>query len=344
MLVRSRELLVEVDLDSHVLIALVSVPIANDACVFCCIVDDDKKYVWAVVGTRMPSPWDSTETLSRTLLRQLISKNHLQAKYTYSTMVFTGSMRGEVNEAIRLWEECSRSGHSWAKSNLARILAEGKVVPQDLDRAVRLYREAWECAPVLSESHAHTSALNLADLYLKLGDPKESAFWLHKAADEAHDILAQYQLGHAYSYGKFDLPIDLERAKLYTQKAADGGLVIAQHNLGCLFYEGSSSSPPDYVAAAHYFSKAHYQDYYWSTLNLASMFASGKGVSQNFATARVLVTDAANFGTSEQQTAASAVKINIDKAEAGEAIEEPQTSMIRAQIDSNAPLTQTASM
>jgi len=250
-------------------------------------------------------------------------------------------MRGEVSEAIRLWEECSRAGHSWAKSNLARVLAEGKIVPQDMDRAVRLYREAWECAPVMSESHAHTSALNLADLYAKLGDPKEAAFWLHKAADEAHDILAQYQLGHAYSYGKFGLSVDLEEAKQYTQKAADGGLVLAQHNLGCLYYEGSEASPPDYVAAAHYFSKAHYQEYYWSTLNLASMFASGKGVPQNFATAHVLVTDAAYFGTPEQKTAADAVKTNIEKAEAGEMIAEPPTLMRPISMAPNAPLTQT---
>lgn len=258
-------------------------------------------------------------------------------------MIFTGSMRGEVSEAIRLWEECSRANHSWAKSNLARILAEGKVVPQDLDRAVRLYREAWDCAPVLSESHAHTSALNLADLYSKLGDLKEAALWLHKAADETHDILAQYQLGHAYSYGKFDLPIDLERARQYTQRAADGGLVLAQHNLGCLYYEGSPTNPPNYVAAAHYFSKAHYQDYYWSTLNLASMFAAGKGVSQNFATARVLVADAAHFGTPEQQTAAADVKANIEKAEAGETIfEAPTTSLLQAPFDTKSPLTQTS--
>jgi tetratricopeptide (TPR) repeat protein len=295
---------------------------ANPLSYFIMLVNDNEKFAWSVLATRIPSPWDKSETLSRSLLRQLISKNHLPSKYTYATMIVTGSMRGDVPEAIQLWEECSRAGHSWAKSNLAKIHVDGKFVRQDLDRAARLYQEAWECQPVMSETHAHTSALNLADLYLKAGRPKEASAWLIKAADEAHDILAQYQLGHAYSYGKFELEVDVEKAINYTQKAADGGLVLAQHNLGCLFYEGSADNPPDYVAASHYFSKAHYQEYYWSTLNLAAMFSAGKGVPQNFATAHILVLDVIEFGSEEQKKAAMEVLNNLKNIEDGKELQE----------------------
>lgn len=322
------------------------------------LVPESEQYAWAVVGTRIPSPWDSTETLSRTLLRKLIEKNHLQAKYTYATMIVTGSMRGDTTEAIKLWEECSRAGHSWAKSNLARVLMEGRIVRQDLDRSAMLYEEAWGCAPVLSESHAHTSALNLADLYMNhLWRSKDGVKWLHTAADEAHDILAQYQLGHAYSYGKFDLPVDLVKARDYTQKAADGNLVLAQHNLGCLLYEGirvepalnaeNDSTPatliqgePDYVGAAYYFSRAHLQEYYWSSLNLAGMYADGKGVPQNFVTAKLLVKEVSAFGSDAQKTAAIDVLQRIEKMEDGEKVEEPQLQMKSPPSDRNpsAPL------
>ena len=250
-------------------------------------------------------------------------------------MVATGSMRGELSEAIRLWEECSRAGHSWAKANLAKMLAEGKGVRQDLERAAILYEEAWNAAPVLSESHAHTAALNLADLYSKVGKQKESAKWLLKAGDEAHDVLALYQLGHAYSYGKLGFEVDLVRAREYTQRAADAGLVLAQHNLGCLLYEGTPTHPADFVAAAHYFSLAHYQEYYWSSLNLANMFARGTGVPQNFATAHVLLQDVAAFGSSEQQQAASLVLQNINKLSQGLSVPEMPLQMRQRQESQN---------
>lgn len=314
-----------------------------------------------MVGTRIPSPWDSTETLSRTLLRKLIEKNHLQAKYTYATMIVTGSMRGDTAEAVKLWEECSRAGHSWAKSNLARLLMEGRLVRQDLDRSAMLYEESWNSAPVLSEAHAHTSALNLADLYMNhLWRPDDGVKWLHRAADEAHDILAQYQLGHAYSYGKFGLPIDLQKAREYTQRAADGNLVLAQHNLGCLLYEGirvaapvitesaeGAQSPatlvqgePDYVGAAYYFACAHIQEYYWSTLNLAGMYASGKGVPQNFMTAKILVKEVSAFGSDAQKIAAADVERMVEKMENGEHVEETPLQMKTPPADQNpsAPL------
>lgn len=286
--------------------------------------------MWSLFGTRVPSPWDKSETLSRALLRELIAKNHLEAKYSYATMIVTGSMRGDVPEAIQLWEECSRAGHSWAKSNLAKTLSEGTLVRQDLERAARLYQEAWEAVPVMSEGHAHTAALNLADLYLKASRPKDAVVWMHKAADEAHDILAQYQLGVAYSLGRFGVDIDKIKARQYTQAAADGGLVLAQHNLACLLFEGAGpDSPPDYIAAAHYFSKAHYQEYYWSSLNLAGMFARGQGVPLNFATAFLLLREVHAFGSPEQQKAANDVLLVVQKLEAGEQVEDrplPSTS------------------
>lgn len=312
------------------------------------LVSENEVYAWAVVGTRLPSPWNPSETLSKSLLKKLIKANHLQAKYTYATMVFTGSMRGDNNEAIQYWEECSRAGHSWAKSNLARLLLEGRVVKKDLERSAMLYEESWNAAPVLSEAHAHTAALNLADLYMNhLGRPKDGLKWLHRAADEAHDILAQYQLGHAYSYGKFGLPIDLEKAREYTQRAADGNLALAQHNLGCLLYDQVSVVPsqnstsaakdsaasaiteadPDYVGAAYYFSRAHQQEYYWSTLNLAGMYASGKGVPQNFVTAKILTKEVSVYGSEEQQAAAMDVLRNIEKLENGEEVMSSELQM-----------------
>lgn len=264
-------------------------------------------------------------------------------------MVITGQMRGNVGDAIRLWEECSRAGHGWAKANLAKALVDGKLIyPPDVDRALMLYQEAWNSSPVLSESHPHTAALNLADLYMKLGKQRDAVHWLHKAADEAYDILAQYQLGHAYSYGKFGLPVDTELAFKYTRRAADGGFVLAQHNLGCLYIEGVHSeeaskvadgvdksrttitgSPtreniqiPDYVAAAYYFSKAHYQQYYWSTINLAVLFARGRGVPQNMVTARLLIKEVAEFGSDQQKSAAKDVQNTLDRLEAGQEIAE----------------------
>jgi TPR repeat protein len=281
------------------------------------LVDDETKFNWALVGTRVVSPWDKSETLARTLLRELIAKNHLQAKYTYATSIFAGVIRGDREEAVKLWEDCSRADHSWAKFNLASLLAEGKV---DTERAVRLYEEAWNCKPVLSEAHAHTAALNLSTLLYSLGRTNEAASWLIKAADEAHDSLAQYQLAHAYSHGTKGLPLDLEKAKAYNTRAADGGMSLAQHNLGCLFHEASPT--PDYEAAAYYFAKAHFQGYYWSTLNLATMYARGRGVPQNFATAHLLLRDVATFGSEDQKKAAKLVQENVNKLENGEEVPE----------------------
>lgn len=277
-------------------------------------------------------------------------------------MIITGSMRGDTKEALKLWEECSRAGHGWAKANLAKVLVEGRIIEQDVERASRLYEEAWNCDTPLSETHAHTSALNLADLFLNhMNRPKDAVFWLHRAADDAHDILAQYQLGHAYSYGKFGLPVDLEKARYYTQRAADGNLVLAQHNLGCLLYEGEKDTPstlssetsdtsgststeaanneneknPDFVGAAYYFARAHQQEYYWSTLNLANMYAAGKGVPQNFTTAKVLIQEVKEFGVEAQQKAAEDVLNNVLRIENGEEVKDAPLQMRRQPNEKN---------
>jgi localization factor PodJL len=109
---------------------------------------------------------------------------------------------------------------------------------------------------------------------------EEAAHWFERAAD--HGLApAQYRLGSLYEKGQ-GVKKDLEKARTLYTAAADKGNAKAMHNLAVLHAEGIDGKP-DFKAAAQWFRKAADRGVADSQYNLAILHARGLGVEQNLA-------------------------------------------------------------
>jgi localization factor PodJL len=107
---------------------------------------------------------------------------------------------------------------------------------------------------------------------------EEAAHWLERAA--ARDLVpAQYRLGSLYEKGQ-GVKKDLEKARQLYRLAADRGNAKAMHNLAVLHAEGLEGKP-DFKSAAHWFRRAADAGVADSQYNLGIMLARGLGIEQN---------------------------------------------------------------
>jgi uncharacterized protein len=88
-------------------------------------------------------------------------------------------------------------------------------------------------------------------------------------------------------------PAQLEAA-LYFQKAADGGVVQAQHHLA-LMYEYGTGIQQNLAKAHELYQQAAEQNFVESMYHLALMYAYGRGVPQEYQRARSLFDAAARM-------------------------------------------------
>jgi TPR repeat protein len=84
----------------------------------------------------------------------------------------------------------------------------------EVDKAIHYYQIAAETGNVSSQT-------SISCLYDQKGDFKNAAFWAKKAAENG-DVLAQYNLGIYYLYGK-GVPKNSQTARSYFTMAAEQG-------------------------------------------------------------------------------------------------------------------------
>ena len=111
---------------------------------------------------------------------------------------------------------------------------------------------------------------------------EEAARWLERAANR--DIVpAQYRLGSLYEKGQ-GVKKNLEKARGLYRSAADRGNAKAMHNLAVLHAEGIDGKP-DFKSASQWFRKGAESGVSDSQYNLGIMFARGLGIEQNLSEA-----------------------------------------------------------
>ena len=120
-----------------------------------------------------------------------------------------------------------------------------------------------------------------------------------KAAAEANNIEAQFQLGQLYEFGK-GVEQSFENAFMWYQKAAESGLATAQYNLG-LLYEKGRGTEQDYKEAAKWYQLASEQGDPWAMTNLAYLYSHGRGVEHSDTIANNLYQEAAETGHFQAQ-------------------------------------------
>ncbi len=91
---------------------------------------------------------------------------------------------------------------------------------------------------------------------------------------------AQYRMAQIYGGIGNYAPKDDQAARLWTQRAANGGVAAAMFNLGSMYYNGTGG-PKNHVTAAMYFNKAAQYGIPDSQYNLGILLQRGDGVALN---------------------------------------------------------------
>jgi localization factor PodJL len=137
----------------------------------------------------------------------------------------------------------------------------------------------------------------------------QAAHWLERAAKQGL-APAEFRLGGLYEKGT-GVKKDLAAARdLYTAAAAKGN-GKAMHNLAVLYAEGING-PPDYRSAAHWFRKASDYGITDSQYNLAILYARGIGVEQSYSEAYKWFALAAAAGDAEAGKKRDEIAIELD--------------------------------
>jgi localization factor PodJL len=126
------------------------------------------------------------------------------------------------------------------------------------------------------------AAFTVAGRYAEgLRVPKDigaAARWYERAADGGVAV-AQYRLGSLYEHGQ-GVAKDLTKAVNWYQRAADQGNVNAMHNLAVLMSEGVDTTP-DHAKALQWFRAAGDYGVTDSQYNLGVIYARGLGPQQD---------------------------------------------------------------
>jgi localization factor PodJL len=121
---------------------------------------------------------------------------------------------------------------------------------------------------------------------------------------------AQFYLAKLYEAGGAGLKKDAGQARVWTERAAEGGDEKAMHNLALYYFEGTGG-PKNTTLAAQWFHRAADLGLVDSQYNLARLYEEGFGVSQNPAEAYKWYLIAARAGDAESRTSAQRLKSQL---------------------------------
>jgi localization factor PodJL len=123
-------------------------------------------------------------------------------------------------------------------------------------------------------------------------DLDTAASWYQRAADLGH-APSQYRIANFYEKGS-GLDRDLDAAKKWYQMAAEQGNASAMHNLAVLY--ATAGAAPDFDNASEWFGRAAEVGVRDSQVNLAILYARGDGVPRDLEQSYKWFAIAANDG------------------------------------------------
>ncbi|MFA5239907.1 MAG: tetratricopeptide repeat protein [Phycisphaerae bacterium] len=151
---------------------------------------------------------------------------------------------------------------------------------------------ALNCAQAEKETSAD---LVKAQKSLAAGDYDEAFAGYMKVAKNQNDALAQFTVGLFYKNG-WGRPASPAEAYVWFEKAASGGIPVAQHFLGDYLVTGVHCKA-DPAKAAVWYEKAAAMGHYISLCSLAELYMTGTGVEKDPAKAIALCREAAEKGS-----------------------------------------------
>lgn len=155
--------------------------------------------------------------------------------------------------------------------------------------------------------------------YLGQGVPKDQARgaqWFRKAADKGVPE-AQGMLGYMHLVGEAGALLDMGLAREWMTKAANGGDVGAQYNLGVMY--GGNGVKEDPLKAAYWMRKAAGQGHKFALSSLAVMYQEGKGVGRDLVLAHMIYGLAGENGNIDALKSQNAIAMKMSQAQIKEA-------------------------
>ena len=213
-------------------------------------------------------------------LAPLAEQGDAQAQYRIGQMHRDGKgVPRDAQKAVRLFQAAAISGHTDSQQALEMILLLGYGVPADESEAFK-----WLS---LAAEHDPSRQYLLGGLYENAEHYAEAANWYRKAAEKGESAVASDDLGWKattglaqYSLGGLyergrGVPQDYTQAAEWYRLAAEHGLREAQLILGRMLWEGDVV-PQDFAKASHFFQEAAKGYRTWAEVgNLEDQFVLG---------------------------------------------------------------------
>ena len=220
--------------------------------------------------------------------------------------------KGDYENANKWYELAGEAGFDAGWNNLGNSYSNGIGVDKDEEKAIVLYKKAYE----MKGSTAGLIAFNMGVLYYNNGLYDEANKW-YKLAGEAGYDLGWSNLGNSYLNGT-GVDKDEEKAielfeKAYEMKGSNAGMVA--HSIGLAYYNNGL-----YDEANKWFTSAGEEGYDWGWVALGNDYLWGCGFSKDLDRGRYYYEKACEMdGTAKGYSAYQIATIYNDKCEYDEA-------------------------
>ena len=220
--------------------------------------------------------------------------------------------QGDYEDANKWYELAVEAGYDWGWNHLAYNYFTGNGVEKDDDKAMELYKKAYE----LNGEAAGKSAYALGLIYDNRDDYEDANKW-YEVAGEAGCDWGWHDLANAYSNGNGVEKDDDKAMELYKRAYNIGGNA-AGHSanvIGIIYYNRD-----DYEDANKWYELAGESGYDWGWKNLADDYLRGYGFSKDVDKARYYYEKACELnGEAKGNAAYQIATIYNDKCEYNEA-------------------------
>lgn len=181
-----------------------------------------------------------------------------------------------LTESTKLYEKCATvesDNKLYCQENYGIALYEGNGTAQNIPLAINVLIAPAQAGKLRSQT-------NLAEAYAAINDETNATKWRLAAAEQG-DLASQRYVGNRIRLG-MGTKKDVKTGLMWLTKAANGGLLDAQTNLGILYRNGEGKDIPKNSSLAFYwYMEAAKQGDKDSQFNVGYMYDTGEGVTRN---------------------------------------------------------------
>jgi len=198
--------------------------------------------------------------------------------------------------AAQWFSVAAEKGNPFSQNALAECYENGWGIDQDISMALLWYRSSAELGYV-------PAFRNLGRVFeegIGVAENGRKAFDWYSRAAEKEDVESQYKVGLAFLKGH-GVVNSVEYGIEWLTKAADAGNAKAMRAIANHYYENGDPKRGDYELAAAWYKKAANGGDIVSQFNLGAMFEKGDGIGRDRSSAVSWYRQAARQGHSESQ-------------------------------------------